>query len=157
MSLECHIFIPLPEIEKFLPFLERLEIMDEPAGGLISPVRAFFEELEDDFIDDRWDILPEIMRRRCGLGHMLVDESADGLGLEGELSREEPVKCDAQRVKIGSAVDGLVDDPCLFRRHIRECADERLFAADVCMSGEPGKPEIEELRVYGSISFEHDV
>jgi hypothetical protein len=94
--------------------------------GLVAVFGVLGEELENDRVDDGRQSGRTCTRRRWLPGDMAMDPLHGIGGVEGQLTGEELVEGDPERVEVASGVDRAVHAAGLFRRHIGERAGDHL-------------------------------
>jgi hypothetical protein len=103
-------------------------MLDDLERALVPVLRLFRHEAEDDLAQLGWQVAARLMRRRCLLLHVALQDLDIARASERRRSRHEVVEDDAERVEVRAPVDLGAQDR--FGRNVVRSAEDFLPARD---------------------------
>ncbi len=123
------------------------EIGDQPGGRLVSSLGTLGHLARDDFRQGAWHVGPQVIDRVRPTGHVGVHHGQRIVGFEWQVTAQQLVQRDAQRIEVRSIVQRAVHAPGLLRRQIRQRALQLVRALErLVLPRQHGRdPEVDQL------------
>ncbi len=126
-----------------LPLVQALvQVGQKPAGALVPLFRHLGQQLQHEVRDHLGNVGDQLMRRNRHAGEMAMHPFQRIVRLERQLSGQQAIQQDAQRIEIGAVIDRTIHAAGLLGRSIRPvgsssrtergCPLERSGPAQVC-------------------------
>ena len=132
---------------------ERLECLEQRAGGLVALLRIDCERLHDDRLEGLWVTLDQTRRAHHIAGDDAMHRVEVGVRAEAAVLRRDLVEDDAEREHVAAAID--IAPAALLGRHVRELAlDDARLGLDRSRR-RLRDAEVEQL--HAAVVADHDV